>query len=162
MVMDLDKLLATSVKLHAARKAKNTHRLLSPEAEELLAQSDKIAKQATWDFIGIVQHIHETRCTCKGSQTQFDGFYELYQHKSVKSSRSLVRCSRPLNNEKLFSHYTTIEVEACTACISIPTAGLMPATYSSLFNQPTKKGDNQSGQTEEIDQDDSEEYSLAD
>lgn len=161
--MDLDQLLSNSLKLQAARKAKTNKQLISEEAAELLAQTDKIISSQYWNDLGIVQHQHTIRCSCQVQTKTIEGNFLLQQHKTQPSSKALTRQTIVEDCEVVYLFETTSWASTCAHCTKLNAARL-PEQFESLFTRstatPQTTSEDYDGQTKESYQDDSEEYST--
>ena len=93
-LLDLDELLAESVTLANAKRAKAKGQKLTPEQSDLL-EANRIVEQADyWKLVTCYAHFVEVECGCGGlKETRFEGWYS-YETQRRGTGRRLVQVPR--------------------------------------------------------------------
>jgi len=137
-LMDLDELLASSVLKAKAKKlkanSKSFRRLPDADSAELLKLAEKMEEEATWKSIALVAHSIHSTCDCGNSGTDFNGMYEIFQHKTQTGSKKTKRMSGLTATNATHTHTTYRKVHACAKCLTAYNLPSLSVEHESLFS----------------------------
>lgn len=112
---DLESLLAESVKLAAARKAKQMNKKLTTAQVIALDDARIIQEAARWDTLLTFRHDIIEECKCGSVHVALGGYFEIKRERRLHTTRML-RVGRPETTTHSFMQ--KIELAECPMCVT--------------------------------------------
>lgn len=126
-IKSLDMLLASALKMAAAKKAKAQNRLLDEDQKELIRLAEKMKDELIWIEQETIAHFIETNCqSCNHAELSFNNFYTVFSHKTT-SSKKLILNKEFTDKDNAIFYSTVKKTQICIECFAdkiVPTETL--------------------------------------